>query len=143
MKPSAWMYAALMLGVLAEASCAVEAEAPTSVWAATTTPYDPSCSQGCIEIERVERSHMGSFRLMSNPSVDDPIAQWDRCVRGVSDCLVENGTSAWSSCVADSSCPRPCVDAFDRALAELPPRSAFEQTFIDERGLCTPEGVSP
>ncbi|MBK7585272.1 MAG: hypothetical protein IPI67_34425 [Myxococcales bacterium] len=88
----------------------------SSVWAPTTVPFDPTCKD-CEEVGKVNLPHMGEARLMANSRVDDPTAQWTRCVNGILDCIEE--TRDESACVAKSSCPGPCKADYKTHLSAL------------------------
>lgn len=137
----------VMVACVLLVACDTQPQTPTqtdSPWAPTTTPYDPACNNGCVTIDSFESQHIGDFIVLENQDVDDPVAQWDRCVREVSDCLVESGEL--SGCVAASACPQECIDAFDAqpgASGDLEAQGqAFEAVFITEGARCVPEEVT-
>lgn len=93
-----------------------------SVWAPTTVPFDPSC-KGCKEIGTTALPHMGEVALLRDERVDDPLAQWGKCVNGILDCIEKSKDE--STCVAESTCPRACKSDYRAHLDKLG-RSDFD-----------------
>lgn len=122
------------------------------VWQPTTTPYDPSCSEGCEELAvREGGTHgMSGMRLLYNPKVDDPIAQWSDCVMSITLCFEAEADDNMDQremddvlkiCVQKSHCPSRCKDTF-RAKVEglgfLTVDEELENVFVGEQALCLP-----
>lgn len=122
------------------------------VWQPTTTPYDPSCSEGCEELAIREGSAhgMSGMRLLYNPKVDDPIAQWSDCVMSITLCFeAEAGDSmdqremddVLKVCVQKSQCPFRCKDAFRakvEGISQWTVDDELENVFVGEQALCLP-----
>lgn len=117
----------------------------SNVWAPTTVPFDPAC-KGCEEIGAVSLPHMGEAKLMVNPRVDDPEAQWSRCVHGIMDCIEE--TRDETACVTKSSCPAPCKADYKAHLGKLGSTdlaarwSALRAVFVSPTSRCAPAASS-
>jgi hypothetical protein len=116
------------------------------VVALATRPYDPTCAEGCEELLTGSDPHAGGLRVMLDPLVDDPVAQWGDCVGEVVACLSEGGEPR--PCVAGAGlCPSSCVALYDREAGAFADRDelldAFERVFIDEGAPCAPATVSP
>lgn len=87
-----------------------------SVWNKTTVPFDPDCAD-CEEIGTMSLPHMGEATLLRNSRVNDPEAQWSRCVTGILDCI-EQGKDE-SACVSSSKCPDPCKGDYQAHIDAL------------------------
>lgn len=123
------------------------------VWEPTTTPYDAQCGEGCQEFASVEGDSHGysSGRLLYNPAVDDPVAQWSDCVMSITMCFAETAEDTMSSrekddvlitCVADSQCPARCREAFRSKTRTIMPGTVdteLENVFVGEQALCLPQ----
>lgn len=122
------------------------------VWQPTTTPYDPSCSEGCEELAiREGGTHgMSGMRLLYNPRVDDPIAQWSDCVISITLCFEAEVDDSMDQremddvmkvCVQKSPCPNRCKEAFQakvESLSFLSVDEELENVFVGEQALCLP-----
>ncbi len=117
-----------------------------SVWAPTTVPFDPTC-KGCEELGTVMLSHLGEAKLMVDRNVDDPEAQWTRCVNDILDCVEE--TKDESACVAKSGCPKACKADYEARLSALGQSdlsarwSALRAVFVSPTSRCAPAGKGP
>lgn len=128
-------------------------EAPLNfdhVWKKTTIDYDPECSDNCIELlERPAGAHGGSVRLVVNPEIDDPVAQWGDCVGSIMACY-ENGIDSDSTplhrdetmhtCILESACPAECRNHYSLDVNDdmMRVNAALESTFLGERASCLP-----
>lgn len=123
------------------------------VWQPATTPYDPACTEGCEEVAVREGDGHGVYgaRLLYNPKVDDPVAQWSDCVMSITVCFQEEADDSMDQremddvmkvCVQKSQCPSRCRDAF-RAKVEGISRwsvdEELENVFVGEHALCLPQ----
>lgn len=81
-------------------------------WAATTTAYDPACTD-CDVLGDGYDNHLGDVRVLVDPAVDDAIAQWARCTFAVTACVDTEARAgrALSSCLTVDACPEACRDA--------------------------------
>ena len=119
------------------------------VWAPTTVAYDPSCSRGCFPIDandesipvRVMDHSRYALAIVHDPRVDDPIAQWSRCISSSLFCL-QTPDSDPKVCVGRAVCPERCKEIFRSKTAELNERAevlnAFEEVFINVDAPCRP-----
>jgi len=117
-------------------------------WAPTTVAYDPSCASGCEVVEEGDYGHIGELRLLVNPDVDDPIAQWGDCIESFTVCI-DNGMDA-RSCSEGSVCPDECRAEYEGRLVGLSGLEAelraFQAVYVDEGAPCLPpinEGAAP
>lgn len=101
------------------------------VWAPTTVPFDPTCAD-CKEIGTTSLPHMGEMRVLTPEGVNDPVAQWSRCVNGILDCIEK--TKDESACVESSSCPGACKNDY-RAHLENLGRSDFDARWNSLRAV--------
>jgi hypothetical protein len=92
------------------------------VWAPTTVPFDPTCKD-CKDLGTTSLPHVGEVVVLRDERVDDPVAQWGKCVNGILDCVEK--TKDESKCVADSTCPAPCKDDYRSHIQKLG-RSDFD-----------------
>ncbi len=122
------------------------------VWQPTTVPYDPSCSEECDElVVREGGTHgMSGMRLLYNPKVDDPIAQWSDCVMSITLCFEAEADDSMDQremddvlkvCVQKSQCPNRCKEVFRakvEAISLLTVDEELENVFVGEQALCLP-----
>lgn len=123
------------------------------VWRPTTTPYDPACKEGCEELAVREGDGHGVYggRLLYNPKVDDPVAQWSDCVMSITLCFADETKDGMRQgemddilkvCVQDSQCPSRCKDVFRaklEGLSYLTVDEELENVFVGEQALCLPK----
>jgi hypothetical protein len=60
---------------------------------------------------------MGEVTLLRDERVNDPLAQWGKCVNGILDCIEK--TEDESACVQSSSCPNACKQDYAAHLEKL------------------------
>ncbi|MFY0638458.1 hypothetical protein [Maricaulis maris] len=130
---------------------------PADLWADGSYVADPDCVAGSSEcpvfLESRPVGHgntsEGDLALTAvhYPGLDDPIAQWGRCMDSVLTCLApaSQGTpdekaNALRACVAEAECPQACRDRFaDRADDTLEGATAeFDAIFVAEEAWCAP-----
>lgn len=114
-------------------------------WAETTVPFDPECAADCEIVGYVTPGHRGTPQpLLLNPNVDDPIAQWGRCVQSFTDCM--DTTPDALVCIDQGSCPSACKSEYTRLAAAATDLDAhlqaFAEIFLDEGAYCRPEDGS-
>ena len=131
-----------MFTLLLLVACRGTADGP---WNETTVPYDPLCSD-CVSLETTTLDHMGDVEILVSEA-DDALAQWAICLESIMDCADAGGTpeaaqQALDGCVASSTCPDVCKDAFSDAGGG---GGAFESVFVAPEGACgLPDGqVTP
>lgn len=122
------------------------------VWKPTTTPYDPACNDGCVELAVREGDGHGVYggRLLYDPKVDDSIAQWSDCVMSITLCFEQEAGDDMGQgemddvlkvCVQKSQCPRRCKDAFRakvEGISQWTVDDELENVFVGEQALCLP-----
>tara|TARA_R110002096_G_scaffold51665_8_gene135041 strand:+ start:1115 stop:1639 length:525 start_codon:yes stop_codon:yes gene_type:complete len=125
---------------------------PADLWQAATTQFDPDCGDACrVVLDERPTGHGGSgdasMVMLTDPRLDDAIAQWGDCLDSVISCLDpeapgQSGPSASQlrQCVANSSCPAACRDRFaERSAGDLEAAAAaFETLFLVEDAWCAP-----
>ncbi|MEL6347984.1 MAG: hypothetical protein AAFV53_33060 [Myxococcota bacterium] len=99
------------------------------VWEPTTVPFDPSCAR-CEFIE-VSGGHLGDVTFALDPAVDDPIAQYERCIFSITRCAEPDPTQL-DRCVTAADCPQVCKDTY-RDVGGGP--EALLEVFLDG-GVC-------
>lgn len=117
-----------------------------SVWAPTTVPFDPSCTD-CKELGTTSLPHMGEVKILRDERVNDPVAQWGKCVNGILDCIEK--TKDESACVQSSSCPGACKADYAAHLEKLG-RSDFDArwsslraVFVSPTSRCAVSSATP
>lgn len=120
------------------------------VWKETTVTYDPTCSDGCVELlNRRAGAHGGGGKLSVDPNVNDPIAQWGDCVGSIMSCYESRVTdesfnakreAAMHACVLESACPAECRDHYRASVEDNMARvnATLESVFLGERAACLP-----
>ncbi len=125
---------------------------PADLWQAATTQFDPDCSDECrVVLDERPTGHGGSgdasMMMLTDPRLDDAIAQWGDCLDTVISCLDpeapgQTGPSAAQlrQCVARSTCPAACRERFaSRSAGDLEAAAAaFETLFLVEDAWCAP-----
>jgi len=125
---------------------------PPDVWAETTVPFDPACTENCEELGGVIDSAHGSpaLEFSYNPNVDDAVAQYGDCMQSVFQCIADAELDPFADqsqkaavtrgCVAQSICPAECKDRFASEASGSPAAvmTAFESTFIANDAWCLP-----
>jgi hypothetical protein len=125
---------------------------PDDLWQAATTRFDPDCGAECpVVLDQRPTGHGGSgdasMVMVTDPRLDDAIAQWGDCLDSVISCLdpAAAGASGPSAsrlreCVARSTCPVACRDRFAaRSAGDLEAAAAaFESLFLVEDAWCAP-----
>lgn len=131
---------------------------PDDLWAEASYRADPDCVAGSPDcplfIEPFVVGHGGSgsetaltLYAVSYPGLDDPVAQWGRCMDTVLACLMPSEgaapaerADALRACVAGSDCPEACRTRFaERAQGDLAQAAAeFETLFVAEDAWCAP-----
>jgi hypothetical protein len=126
--------------VLALAACHGQPPSTGSdVWKPTTVEPDPDCAQ-CTELGAGVVAHAGDGRILVDTEVDDPVAQWNGCASSLIRCL-EDADSV-DDCVHASSCPEPCIQAYDDAIDGDPTFleriDLVDAVFFTVDGICAP-----
>lgn len=125
---------------------------PPDLWAETSHPYDPDCSEECPEILAPRPLGHGSrdgmtFSMRTDPRIDDAVAQWGACMDSVFTCVDTEPPAAESEradhlrqCVAQSTCPDRCktrfADSSGQSLDDA--ATAFQELFLEDNAWCLP-----
>jgi hypothetical protein len=127
--------------------------AKLDVWARATVPYSAGCAGGCETLRAIGLAHGGgpeqataatAPRLVYNPRINDPIAQWGDCLQSIMTCVrsqPRGQKTGIDTCVAQSSCPAACKERYasgagaDFSTAE----ASLFGVFVDEDAVCRPE----
>ncbi len=121
-----------------------------NAWEQTTVPYDSECAEDCKEVGELGEFHgLDGAILRYNPAVDDPIAQWGDCMESILACMDAGADGATSpeakaalvnNCVAQSTCPKTCINRFARLTSQKQEDvdAAFTDVFVGDRAWCLP-----
>lgn len=130
---------------------------PDDLWAEATYTVDPDCDPESAEcyilLPPVPAGHGSdgtgpSISLVAYPDLDDPIAQWGRCMDTVFACLGPPDAASPAeragrlrACVAAAECPQACLDRYAaQADGDLNAAvNAFERIFVAEDAWCAPQ----
>ena len=125
---------------------------PDDLWQAATTTFDPDCTEDCRVIMRQgasahDPSSDVTLEFVTDPRLDDAIAQWGDCLDTVLSCAAADPNAdadvraeTLRACVARSQCPAACRDRYAaRSDGDLgAAAAAFEALFLEEDAWCAP-----
>ncbi|WP_417492462.1 hypothetical protein [Maricaulis sp.] len=125
---------------------------PPDLWQPATAQFDPDCAEECrVVLSERPTGHGGTGEatmvMITDPRLDDAIAQWGQCLDTVYACLAVDepeGDGARAThlrqCVAASDCPTPCRERYARrAAGDLDAAvAAFTTLFLEEDSWCAP-----
>lgn len=129
---------------------------PDDLWAEAIVTADPECDPETAECDillpPVPAGHGSdgsgpAISLVTYPDLDDPIAQWGRCMDTVFTCLgppddasAEERAGRLRACVAGAECPQACLDRYaGQAGGDLDAAvTAFQRIFVAEDAWCAP-----
>lgn len=125
---------------------------PADLWQPATVQFDPDCAEDCrVVLSERPTGHGGSgeatMEMVTDPRLDDAIAQWGDCLDTVMACLAADETEGDAAraahlrqCVANSACPAACRERYARRSAgDLEAAAAaFEALFLEEDSWCAP-----
>ncbi len=130
---------------------------PDDLWTEGTYTADPECdpesAECAILLPPVPAGHGSdgtgpAISLVTYPDLDDPVAQWGRCMDTVFACLgpPDDASAAeragrLRACVAGAECPQACLDRYaGQAGGDLDAAvNAFERIFVAEDAWCAPQ----
>jgi len=125
---------------------------PADLWQPATTQFDPDCAEDCrVVLTPRPTGHGGTgeatMEMITDPRLDDAIAQWGDCVDTVYACLSVDEPEGDAlrathlrQCVASSACPAPCRERYStRSAGDLDAAAAaFATLFLQEDSWCAP-----
>lgn len=116
---------------------------PTAEPAEFTKAEKPVCTpdDDCVVVARVSPGHRGErIDVLINPNLDDPIANWSRCLDAFMVCIGDGG--APDACLADAPCDDSCKTDALAALTGVVDVEAgldvFEGFYVRPDAACYP-----